>query len=83
MTEDSHDDELAATVGSLIKALRMIGQSGDPDTANRLAAQTWLALRDRRPREAERLNGAMHYLARLPQTAPTNSTASSNNQEDQ
>lgn len=84
MTEDGHDDEsLAATVGYLLKALRLVGKSGDPDAANRLAAQAWLALRDEHPRQAERLNGAMHYLARLPQTTDPDSGASPNNQEDQ
>lgn len=68
MAGEGRDDELTVTVGYLIKALRAIGRSGDPDAANRLAAQAWLALRDARPREAERLNGAMHYLARLPQS---------------
>ncbi|MGB3730789.1 hypothetical protein [Microbacterium sp.] len=84
MTEDGHDDEaLAATVGVLLKALRLVGRSGDPDAANRLAARAWLALRDGHPRQAELLNGAMHYLARLPQTIDLDSASSPNNQEDQ
>lgn len=63
------DDELlAVTVSHLIKALRALGRTGDPDAANRLAAKAWLSLRDQQPRQAERLNGAMHYLAKLPQT---------------
>nr|WP_231979621.1 DUF2249 domain-containing protein [Tessaracoccus coleopterorum] len=65
-TEAGLDGPLDATVGYLIKALRAVGRSGDPDAANRLAAQAWLRLRDVDPRQAERINGAMHYLARLP-----------------
>lgn len=66
----------AGTIDILIKTLRTLGQKGYPDAANRLAAQAWLALRDERPREAERINGAMHYLARLtpePGAAPIGS----------
>jgi hypothetical protein len=66
-------DELVRTVDVLVKTLRALGQAGQPDTANRLAARAWWVLRERRPREAERINGAMHYLARLPEQtlAPT------------
>ncbi|HEU5042691.1 MAG TPA: hypothetical protein VFT75_00990 [Nocardioidaceae bacterium] len=60
-------DELAGTVDVLVKTLRALGKAGHPDTANRLAARAWWTLRDARPREAERVNGAMHYLARLPE----------------
>ncbi|ALG85447.1 hypothetical protein [Gordonia phthalatica] len=80
-TDCPHDDALVTTVGYLIKALRALGQSGDPDAANRLAAQAWLALRDDHPREAERLNGAMHYLVRLPQEPGKDSTNPSTDQE--
>lgn len=80
--DDHHSEALATTTGYLIKALRALGRSGDPDTANRLAAQAWLALRDEHPRQAERLNGAMHYLVRLPQTRAADSPTASINQED-
>ncbi|MGP7960451.1 hypothetical protein ACTVCO_06525 [Sanguibacter sp. A247] len=72
--EGQADDALTATVGYLIKALRALGHAGAPDAANRLAAQAWLALRDDHARQAERLNGAMHYLARLPQQPGNPST---------
>lgn len=75
------DDALAATVGHLTKALRALGHSGNPDAANRIAAQAWLALRDEHPRQAERLNGAMHYLARLPQRPGTEPTTDPITQE--
>jgi hypothetical protein len=81
-TESHHDDALVATVGYLIKALRALGQSGDPDTANRLAAKACLALRDNQPRQAERLNGAMHYLVNLPQRPGIDATSSPINQEE-
>jgi hypothetical protein len=59
-------DEIVGTVDVLVKTLRALGRAGHPETANRLAARAWWVLRDTRPREAERINGAMHYLARLP-----------------
>lgn len=61
------DDALVPTVDVLLRTLRALGDAGQPDAANRLAARAWLALRDAHPRQAERVNGAMHYLARLPQ----------------
>ena len=60
------DDVLPATVNVLIKALRELGTAGRPVAASRLAARAWSVLRQASPREAERVNGAMHYLARLP-----------------
>lgn len=81
MSPERHDDALAATVGHLIKALRAVGHAGEPDTANRLAAQAWLALRDDHARQAERLNGAMHYLARLPQRPSAGFTTAPIDQE--
>jgi uncharacterized protein (DUF2249 family) len=59
-------DALADTTDVLVKTLRALGAAGHPDDANRLAARAWWVLKDTRPREAERINGAMHYLARLP-----------------
>ncbi len=60
------EDALVETTDVLVKALRALGNAGQPDAANRLGAKAWWALRTTRPREAERVNGAMHYLARLP-----------------
>ncbi|WP_152186949.1 hypothetical protein [Segeticoccus rhizosphaerae] len=54
----------------LIRALRGLGEAGDPDQASRLAARAWSEVRHSNPAAAERLNGTMHYLARLPD--PTN-----------
>lgn len=62
---------LAATVRILTKALRQLGDAGSPDAANRLGGQAWAAVRHVDPASAERINGTMHYLARLPD--PVNS----------
>jgi len=51
----------------LARTLRRLGQAGEPWDASRLAAEGWSLLRDSSPADAERLNGAMHYLARLEQ----------------
>lgn len=72
--EASAADPLPATAELLVKALRALGQAGQPDAASRLAAKAWWVLRTSHPREAERLNGALHYLARLPSETPTPDT---------
>ncbi len=59
-------DVLADTVAILVKALRELGTAGQPAAASRLAARAWWVLREASPREAEHINGAMHFLARLP-----------------
>lgn len=48
----------------LVKAVRALGAAGDPETASRLAGKAWWVLKDW-PRQAERVNGTMHYLAKL------------------
>ena len=56
-----------------VQALVQIGKCGDAgdiDTACRLAAQGWSALRHDWPREAERLNGVMHSLTGPRHTRP-------------
>ena len=52
----------------LIRALRKLGEAGFADDANRLAGRAWSALRHSDPAAAERINGTMHFLARLPDT---------------
>ncbi|WP_308492381.1 hypothetical protein [Microbacterium terrisoli] len=47
------------------KALRALGKAGRPDEAMTLAGQAWWGLKDSDPRAAERVNGTMHYLARV------------------
>lgn len=65
-TDVAVEEALVGTTDVLVKSLRALGQAGHPDAASRLAAKAWWALREVRPREAERINGAMHFLARLP-----------------
>lgn len=50
----------------LVRTLRALGDAGRPVRASRLAARAWWRLREDWPRQAERINGTMHYLARLP-----------------
>lgn len=50
----------------LIRALRKLGEAGFADDANRLAGRAWSALRHTDPDAAERINGTMHFLSRLP-----------------
>lgn len=48
----------------LVKAVRSLGAAGQPEAASRIAGKAWWVLKDY-PRQAERVNGTMHYLARL------------------
>lgn len=63
------DSDPAAAVVSgmtdvLVKAVRALGAAGEPEAASRLAGKAWWVLREW-PRQAERINGTMHYLAKL------------------
>ncbi|MEO6943221.1 MAG: hypothetical protein ABI053_00740 [Lacisediminihabitans sp.] len=49
----------------LAKACRQLGDAGHPREAGKLAADGWVLLREHHPREADRLDGTMHYTARL------------------
>jgi len=60
-------DPISETTDVLVRALRALGNAGQSDTASRLAARAWWVLKSQHPREAERLNGISHYLARLPE----------------
>ena len=60
------DEDFDALLDVFVKALRGLGQAGHAEDANRLAARGWSAIRHRHPAAAERLNGTMHYLSRLP-----------------
>lgn len=48
----------------LIRAVKALGDAGEADLACRIAAEAWATLRKKSPDEAERLNGALHYLTR-------------------
>jgi len=50
---------------ALVTALRRLGAAGEPETASRIAAQAYVAVRRDDARVAERINGVMHHLARL------------------
>lgn len=67
LTRQAHVERaVAETTDVLVRTLRALGEAGRPDAACRLAATAWWSLREACPREAERLNGTMHFLARLP-----------------
>lgn len=69
------DRDFDVVLKTTIRALRALGEAGRPDEASRIAAQGWSALRHSDPQTAERLNGTMHYLARLPgHSIPTPTT---------
>lgn len=62
-------EELAAASEQLTRilteALRALGDAGEPRLANTLAGQAWSAIRRVNPHSAQRINGLMHYLAKL------------------
>ena len=64
-------DVLVETVAVLVKTLRALGTAGRPVAASRLAARAWWVLKEPAPREAEHINGVMHFLARLPDEPTT------------
>lgn len=72
LTAADADELVASLTAVLAKSLRALGKAGQPDVASRLADTGWSVLRHGHPREAEKINGTMHYLARLP-GSPTSS----------
>ncbi|WP_062241164.1 hypothetical protein [Brevibacterium epidermidis] len=66
MTAPDQDELITELTAVLAKSLRALGKAGQPDEASRLGATGWSLLRHDHPREAEKINGTMHYLARLP-----------------
>lgn len=56
---------MAQLTSSLVRALRRLGDVGEPTTAACIAAEAYVALRHDHAPVAERLNQVMHYLARL------------------
>lgn len=58
------DAVIAELTRLLVRALLLAGKAGEGQSACRIAASGWSQLRHDYPREAERLNGAMHALAR-------------------
>jgi len=58
------DETVAGLTRVLARVVRALGDAGQPSVASQFAAQGWALLRDRYKPEAERLNGAMHYLSK-------------------
>ena len=49
----------------LAKACRALADAGQPRAAGKLAADGWVLLRETHVKQADRLDGTMHYTARL------------------
>ena len=47
-----------------VRALKALGETGQSELACQLAAEGWSAIRGAHPDEAEKLNGALHFLTR-------------------
>jgi hypothetical protein len=72
------DNELSVINRLFVAALMALAQAGEADSACRLAARGWSALRHTNHREAERLNAAMHALARHPSSHSLKETGVAN-----
>jgi uncharacterized protein (DUF2249 family) len=62
------DATLGRLTPILVRAVRALGEAGEPARANRLAAEAYAVLRHDAPRAAEHINGVMHHLVRLERT---------------
>ncbi len=60
--QPSEGETLADLNRLFVRSLRGLADAGRADEACRIAAEGWSRLRHVAPREAERLNGAMHYM---------------------
>lgn len=58
------EDAVSVLNRVFVRALLALGAAGETEQACRLAAEAWTRLRHAHPREAERLNGALHALTR-------------------
>ena len=58
-------DVVDALTRVLVRSCRALADAGHPHTAGRLAADGWVVLRREHARQAQHLDGAMHYVARL------------------
>ena len=63
---DAPTSALDELIGVLADALRGLASRGRPVDANRLAARAYAALRREHPEQAQRINGLMHALVRIP-----------------
>jgi len=64
-TDGETTDVVEGLTRVLAKACRQLGDAGHPREAGKLAADGWVLLRENHPKQAERLDGTMHYVARL------------------
>lgn len=64
MTGPTHDETEALNRLNrlLVEALRRLADEGHTDEACRIAGRGWSVLRHVAPHEAERINGALHYM---------------------
>lgn len=66
-SEPSTTSAIDALTRAFVRACRQLGKAGRPTDAMRIAAEGWSALWASHPDDAERINGVMHFLARLEQ----------------
>ncbi len=62
MRPSTKGEALAEINRLFVRSLRGMADAGQADEACRIAAEGYARLRHVAPREAERLNGVMHYL---------------------
>jgi hypothetical protein len=70
------DERLTQLNKLLVKVLKDLACAGRRDAACTFAAEAWSLLRHETPKEAERMNGLLHYLTAPAKTAETPSHAS-------
>lgn len=70
VTGRADEDAVIALNRVFVRALLALGAAGESEQACRLAAGAWSMLRHTYPREAERLNGALHALTRNSPVTP-------------
>jgi hypothetical protein len=58
-------DTIDSLTRVLVRACRELADAGRPHSAGRLAADGWVLLRTDHSRQAQHLDGAMHYIARV------------------
>lgn len=76
-SEEEVEKAIAELTALFVKSLRGLAQAGQPVMASQIAGKAWWTLQDYWPREAERINGTMHYLARLEDEQAAQETSAS------
>lgn len=62
-------DAIDTLTRALVRTCRRLAEVGYPQESGRFAADGWVAVRGRYPRQAQHLDGVMHHIARLEQAA--------------